>query len=72
MESNQDPTTLALQIQALAASVEELTRHNQEMRLWLQQEENQSRTNQENEGDSHKRSDRRRLATLDEPNSDLL
>ena len=45
MESNQDPTALALQIQALAASIEELTRQNQEMRLWLQQEENRSRTN---------------------------
>ena len=33
MESNQDPTALALQIQAFAASVEELTRQNQEIRL---------------------------------------
>ena len=40
MESNQDPAALALQVQALAARVEELTRQNQEMRLWLQQEEN--------------------------------
>lgn len=38
MESNvpQDPTTLALQLQALTASVEELTKQNQEMKLWLQ------------------------------------
>ena len=40
MEFNQDPAALALQIQTLAASVEELIRQNQEMRLWLQQEEN--------------------------------
>ncbi|XP_030950084.1 uncharacterized protein LOC115973990 [Quercus lobata] len=57
--------------------MEELTKQNQEMslqemRLRLQQEENRSRTNQEDEGDSHKRSDRRRPTTLDEPNSDLL
>ena len=58
MESNQDLATLALQIQTLAASVEELTRQNQEIRLWLQQEENRSRINQEDEGDSHRRSDR--------------
>ena len=42
------------------------------MRLRLQQEENWSRTNQEDEGDSHKRSDRRRPATLDGPSSDLI
>ena len=45
MESNQDSTALALQIQTLTASVEELTKQNQEMRLWLQQEENRSRIN---------------------------
>jgi len=72
MESNQDPTTLALQVQALAANVEELTRQNQEMRLQLQQEENRSKANQEDKGDSHRRSDRRGPTTLDEPNSDLL
>ena len=40
MESNvnQDLAALALQIQTLIASVEELTRQNQEMRLRLQQE----------------------------------
>ena len=42
------------------------------MRLWLQQEENRSKANLEDEGDSHKRSDRRGPTTPDEPNSDLL
>ena len=54
------------------ATVEELTRQNQEMRLRLQQEENQSRANQEDKGDSHRRSDRQGLTTLDEKNSNLL
>ena len=35
MESNQDSAALALQIQTLTASMEELTRQNQEMRLQL-------------------------------------
>ena len=39
MESNQDSAALAQQIQVLAATVEELTRQNQEMKLRLQQEE---------------------------------
>ena len=52
MESNQDPTVLAQQIQALAATVEELTRQNQEMKLLLQQEKNWSKGNPEDEGDS--------------------
>ena len=43
MESNQDSAALAQQIQALVATVEELTRENQEMKLRLQQEENQSK-----------------------------
>ena len=51
MESNQDPTALAQQIQALAATVE-LTRQNQEMKLLLQQEENRSKGNPEDEGNS--------------------
>ena len=38
----------------------------------LQQEENRSRSNQEDDGDSHRKSDRRRLATPDGPSSDLL
>ena len=42
------------------------------MRLRLQQEENRSRSNQEDDGDSHRKSDRRRLATPDGPSSDLL
>ena len=45
MESKQDSASLAQQVQALAATVEELTKQNQEMRLWLQQEGNRSRTN---------------------------
>ena len=42
------------------------------MRLLLQQEKNRSRANQENEGDSHRRSDRQGPITPDKPNSDLL
>ena len=71
MESNQDSVALAQQVQALVATVEELTRQNQEMRIRLQQEENRSRANQEDEGDSYKRSDRRGPTTPDEQNSDL-
>ena len=52
MESNPDSAALAQQIQALMATVEELARQNQEMKLWLQQEENQSKGNSEDEGDS--------------------
>ena len=42
MESSvsQDPAALALQIQSLVATVEELTRQNQEMKQRLQQENN--------------------------------
>ena len=72
MESNQASAALALQIQTLTASVEELIRQNQEMRLGLQQEENRSRINQENEGDSQRRNDRRRPTTLDGPSWNLL
>ena len=57
MESNQDSAALAQQIQALVATVEELTRQNQEMKLRLQQEENWSKGNSEDEGDSQRRSD---------------
>ena len=41
MESttSQDPAALDLQVQSLAAMVEELTKQNQEMRQQLQQEE---------------------------------
>ena len=72
MESNQDSAALAQQIQALAATVEELTRQNQEMKLRLQQEENRSKGNPEDEGDSQRRSDRPRPISPDDQNSDLL
>ena len=52
MESNQDSAALAQQTQSLVAIVEELTRQNQEMKLWLQHEENRSKGNPEDEGDS--------------------
>ena len=72
MESNQDSAALAQQVQALAATVEELTRQNQEMKLWLQQEENWSIAHQEDEGESLRRSDRRRPTTPDEPHLNPL
>nr|XP_023894448.1 uncharacterized protein LOC112006408 [Quercus suber] len=72
MESNPDSAALAQQVQALAATVEELTRQNQELKLRLQQEENRSKRNQNDEGDSHRRSDHQRPATPTEHNSDLL
>ena len=72
MEFKQDSAALAQQVQALAATIEELTRQNQEMRQRLQQEKNRSRANQDDKGDSHKRSDRRGPTTSDEQNSDLL
>ena len=58
MESNQDPAALAQQVQALAATVEELTRQNQEMKLLLQQEENRSKGSPEDKRNSQRRSDR--------------
>ncbi|XP_075670098.1 uncharacterized protein LOC142639846 [Castanea sativa] len=72
MESNQDSAALAQQVRNLAATVEELTRQNQEMRQRLQQEENRSRAVQEDEGDSHGRSDRQRTITPEEQHSDIL
>ena len=60
MESNQDSAALAQQVQTLAATVEELTRKNQEMKLRLQQEENRSKGSPEDEGNSQRRSDRQR------------
>ena len=72
MESNQDSVALAQQIQALAATIEELTRQNQEMKLRLQQEENQSKGNPENEGDRRRRSDQPRPLSPEDQNSDLL
>ena len=52
MESNQDSVVLAQQVQALAATVEELTRQNQEIKLWLQQEETRSKGSPKDEGNS--------------------
>ena len=72
MESNQNSAALAQQIQALAATVEELTRQNQEMKLRLQQEENQSKGNLEDEGDSRRRSDQPRPLSLKDRNFDLF
>ena len=46
--TNPDPTALALQIQSLAATMEELTRQNQEMRQQLQQEDNRINVNRDN------------------------
>ena len=66
MESNQDSTALTQPVQALVAIIEELTRQNQEMKLWLQQKENLSKAHQEDEGDSHRRSDHRGPTTPDE------
>ena len=72
MESNQDPTTLAQQIQALTATVEELTRQNQEMKLLLQQEKNRSKGNPEDEEDNQRRGDCQRPVSPDDQNSDLF
>ena len=72
MESNQDSAVLAQQVQALAATVEELTRQNQEMKLQLQQEENQSKGSLEDEGNSQRRSDHQGFVSPDNQNSDLL
>ena len=75
MESNPDSAALAQQVQALAATTEELTKQNQEMKLRLeqvQQEENRSKDNTEGEGDSHRRSIHQRPTTPDEQNLDLL
>nr|XP_023888115.1 uncharacterized protein LOC112000248 [Quercus suber] len=72
MESNPDSVALAQQVQALAATVEELTRQNREMKLRLQQEENRSKGNPKEEGDSHRRSNQHRPTTPDEQNLDLL
>ena len=70
MESNanQDPVALVVQIQSLAATVEELNRQNQEMRQRLQQKDNRSETNRDDDEDSH----RKRLGTPKGANSDLL
>ena len=59
MESNtpQDSVALALQIQILIASVEELTRQNQKMRLRLQQKDNCFGMNWDDDKDSQRRDD---------------
>ena len=54
------------------ATVEELTRQNQEMKLRLQQEESQSKGSPEDEGDSRKRRDQTRPVSLEDQNLDLL
>ena len=72
MESNQDSAALAQQMQALAATVEELTKQNQEMKLQLQHEENWSKGNPEDEGDSRRRSDQPRPFSPEDQNSNLL
>ena len=72
MESSKNPTALAQQIQALAATVEELTRQSQEMKLLLQQEENRSKGNPEDEGDSQRQGNRQRPVSPDDQNSYLL
>ena len=68
MESNTnpDPAALALQIQSLSATVEELTRQNQEMKQRLLQESNRA-----DKGDDED-SNRRRTSTPEEASSDLL
>ena len=52
--------------------MEELTRQNQEMKLQLQQEENRSKGNTEDEGNSQRRGDHQRPVSPDDQNSDLL
>ena len=75
MDSNQDSAALAQQVQTLVTTIEELTKQNQEMKLQLQQvqqEENQSKGTPEGEGDNHRRSIHQRPTTPDEQNLDLL
>ena len=72
MESNQDTAALAQQIQALVATVEELTRQNQEMKLRLQQKESQSKGSPEDKGDNWKRSDQTRPLSPEDQNLDLF
>ena len=68
MESSANPdlAALALQIQSLAATVEELTRQNQEMRQRLLQEGNRA-----DKGDDED-NNRRQNSTPEEASSDLL
>ena len=57
MESstNPDPTALALQIQSLATTVEELIKQSQEMRQRLQQEDNHTEINRDDDEDHYRR-----------------
>ena len=69
MDSHPDSAALAQQVQALAATIEELTKHNQEMKLQLQQvqkSQQESKGNPDEEGDSYRRSAHRRPITPDE------
>ena len=75
MDSHPDSTALAQQVQALATTIEELTKQNQEMKLRLQQvqqAQQESKGNPDEEGDSHRRSAHRRPTTPDEQDSNLL
>ena len=75
MESNPNSAALAQQVQALAATIVELTKQNQEMKLRLQQvqqEENRSKGNSDEEGDGrteecHHRSVDRMVRATDSP-----
>ena len=68
MESstNPDPTALTLQIQSLSATVEELTKQNQEMKQRFLQESNRA-----DRGDDED-INRRRTSTPEEASSNLL
>jgi len=66
--TNPNPAALALQTQSHAATVEELTKKNQEMRQQLQQEDNRTDVNKDDDEDSNKR----RTSTPKEASSDLL
>ena len=75
MESNPDSAALVQQVQALTATIEELTKQNQEMKLrvqQVQQAQQESKGNPAEEGESHRKSAHRRLITPNEQNSDLL
>ena len=76
-----ESTAMALQIQAVMTSVEELTKQNQEMRQQLQQEENclprriENNENQDEAQDSkgsQGRVDSRRTERFDEESNNLL
>ena len=46
-----DPAALALKVQSLVATVEELTKQNQEMKQRLQQEDNRIKINKDDDED---------------------